>query len=411
MLEANLEARVGVTRARKGVFAMSRLMTRTLGQALFVGVAMVSVVGLVMPASAGAASIPTRISADWAQYRFGSAHTGFTPYENVLSPATVGGLVQLWQSRSHEASFSSPAVVGGVVYVGSQAFDATTGALLWDAPVPGDVAAAPAVQNGIDYVRGYQGLYALDAATGARLWHKTVDYGAASPTIEFGWVYIAGSNSVSALNASTGHVRWTTATGGTSYSAPSLSKGTLFVGSADNLLYALDARTGAIEWTYATPGQVFATPAVTRGVVYAGTASGRVIALDARTGALVWSQPLGDRVYAAVAVARGGTVFASSQDKSVYALRATSGKIRWSFATAGMVDGPPTVANGVVYVGSDDGTFYALDSATGASLWSVSIPNARYRSSPAVVDGRLYVGTYYDERVHAFGLPEEVSAR
>ena len=46
------------------------------------------------------------------------------------------------------------------------------------------------------------------------------------------------------------------------------------------------------------------------------------------------------------------------------------------------------MANGVVYVGSDDENVYALNASTGAKLWSYPAGG----SSPAVVNGTLYIG-------------------
>ena len=67
-------------------------------------------------------------------------------------------------------------------------------------------------------------------------------------------------------------------------------------------------------------------------------------------------------------------------------------------------------ANGVVYVSSTR-RLWAFDAATGALLWHGEIggPGSRY-SSPAVVDGRVYVGSL-DGGVYAFALPAKLRAR
>ena len=75
---------------------------------------------------------------------------------------------------------SSPAVVGGVVYVGSidsyvYALSASTGNLLWIYLTTGIVESSPAVADGVVYVGstlafGSVGaVYALDASTGDKL--------------------------------------------------------------------------------------------------------------------------------------------------------------------------------------------------------------------------------------------------
>jgi hypothetical protein len=43
------------------------------------------------------AQAPFNVSADWAQFHFDAQHTGFNPYENVLSPGTVGNLTSRWK--------------------------------------------------------------------------------------------------------------------------------------------------------------------------------------------------------------------------------------------------------------------------------------------------------------------------
>ena len=71
---------------------------------------------------------------------------------------------------------------------------------------------------------------------------------------------------------------------------------------------------------------------------------------------------------------------------------------RWVFETGQRVFSSPAVVDGVVYASSDDGILYALDTETGEPVWCRSLNYSRDTdndgadSSPAVVDGRLYVG-------------------
>jgi hypothetical protein len=59
----------------------------------------------------------------------------------------------------------------------------------------------------------------------------------------------------------------------------------------------------------------------------------------------------------------------------------------------------------VVYIGGNQYVF-ALDAATGKNLWTFATGNT-VQSSPAVVDGRVYVGST-DENVYGFGLADEI---
>ena len=67
-------------------------------------------------------------------------------------------------------------------------------------------------------------------------------------------------------------------------------------------------------------------------------------------------------------------MYVGSWDGKVYALRAATGAMLWSFATGKRyaVWSSPAVVGGVVYVGSDDGKVYALQASNGAKIWSYS---------------------------------------
>ena len=73
----------------------------------------------------------------------------------------------------------------------------------------------------------------------------------------------------------------------------------------------------------------------------------------------------------------------------------------WSYTTSGGVQSSPAVSDGRVYVGSEDSKVYCLNASTGSLIWSYTTGNLVW-SSPAVSDGRVYVGSY-DSKVYAFG--------
>ena len=72
---------------------------------------------------------------------------------------------------------------------------------------------------------------------------------------------------------------------------------------------------------------------------------------------------------------------------------------KWTFSTGDRVYSSPTVVNGVVYVGSYDFNVYAIDASTGQKKWAFPTGNWVY-SSPTVVNGVVYVGSY-DFNVYA----------
>ncbi|MCX8035530.1 MAG: PQQ-binding-like beta-propeller repeat protein [Candidatus Sumerlaeia bacterium] len=85
-------------------------------------------------------------------------------------------------------------------------------------------------------------------------------------------------------------------------------------------------------------------------------------------------------------IAAGGLVFLAGDDGRVRALSADTGKVQWTFYTAGPVRVPPTIWNHRAYFGSGDGFVYCVEAATGRLLW-------RFRAAPVerriMVYGRL----------------------
>jgi len=61
----------------------------------------------------------------------------------------------------------------------------------------------------------------------------------------------------------------------------------------------------------------------------------------------------------------------------------------------------PAVVAGRVFVGSNDGRFYVLDVATGAKLWEFNA-GAPLSASPALAEGRIVIGSQ-DGKLYCFG--------
>jgi outer membrane protein assembly factor BamB len=83
-------------------------------------------------------------------------------------------------------------------------------------------------------------------------------------------------------------------------------------------------------------------------------------------------------------------------------------RLKWSYDTGWPVFSSPAVVNGVVYVGAlYDDTVYAVKAGTGALLWSYTT-NSPVDSSPAVANGVLHVGS--DDK-HVYALNEKTGAK
>ncbi len=213
-----------------------------------------------------------------------------------------------------------------------------------------------------------------------------------------------------------GGLQWRVQTGGMVQSSPTLHEGVLYVGSGDGNLYALDPVTGEERWKFTAGRAITSTPAVAEGLVFVGSRDNTFYALDAgdgtarwklATGAdlpLAWGFETGD-LYTSSPVFSDGLVVFGSGDGRVYAVDARSGKVRWRFQTEGRVRSSPAIAAGRIYVGSMDGRLYSLELQTGRRIWQFDTEGHALRSgdfgfdrrtiqsSPAVADGRVFVGS------------------
>ena len=83
----------------------------------------------------------------------------------------------------------------------------------------------------------------------------------------------------------------------------------------------------------------------------------------------------------------------------VYALNVSTGTPLWCYRTTGAISSSPAVVDGILYVGYVGG-FCALNASNGRFLWNFATPYLGTYSSPAVFDGMVYTGAM-DTNVYA----------
>lgn len=261
---------------------------------------------------------------------------------------------------------------------------------------PNAVHTRPLVANGRVYFGSHDHyVYALDSATGSVVWRyfRAAEAGASeprtcgddelvteiesSPTEAHGTIYIGSQypdNALYALDATTrdphGALQWRYQTGGAVRSSPIVADGLVYFGSDDWNVYALDAITGLEVWRFRTRGAVRSSPRVDNGIVYIGSDDGYVYALDATTGMLKWRRLVGGSARAA---GDGGSICQGAPQPSA-------------------IESSPAVGDGRVYVGSLDYNVYALDTVNGDVIWHYATGGDIW-SSPAEGFGTVYIGS------------------
>ncbi|MFF4410646.1 PQQ-binding-like beta-propeller repeat protein [Streptomyces sp. NPDC001404] len=195
--------------------------------------------------------------------------------------------------------------------------------------------------------------------------------------------------------------KWSQTVGETVTSAVAVGD-SVFVGSKDHGLYSFNADTGAIKWREQTKGAVQALPSVGAGLIVFASDDGSVYALDAATGKERWSHAGGYGASSPLVVETaqpGDTlIYVGGSGGNIDALD-IGGNVKWSAATGGAIESSPAVKADVVYVGSSDGRLHAFNARTGAARWSF-LTGGPVTATPAVDHGKVYVGSN-DSKLYA----------
>ncbi len=140
------------------------------------------------------------------------------------------------------------------------------------------------------FVSTAAGLYAFDANTGADLWqYATALPLGHSPTYDSGYLYVGGlDRKFHKVEASTGQAVWTFLAEGGFSTSPVVVSGVVYAGNRDGAFYAVNASTGAQVWKYQTGNQILQSPAFVNNTLYFASNDGYVYALNAINGALIW---------------------------------------------------------------------------------------------------------------------------
>jgi len=87
-----------------------------------------------------------------------------------------------------------------------------------------------------------------------------------------------------------------------------------------------------------------------------------------------------------------GTVIFGGMDRTVYALDAKTGDVRWKLTAKGRIEGGVVIVGNKVYVPSMDSSLYILDFQSGEKIESIGL-TGKLSASPAVVSNRLIIAT------------------
>ncbi|MEM0466364.1 MAG: PQQ-binding-like beta-propeller repeat protein [Candidatus Thermoplasmatota archaeon] len=349
----------------------------------------------------------------WPMYHHDLANLG------VSGSATAPTNLTQWAVPINtSADFdSSPAVYNGKVYFGSNdgnlyCVNSADGSMVWSSRTDGFITSSPAVADGKVYVGSYDAkVYCFDALTGTKIWEYTtgasIQY--SSPAVFNNRVYIGSfDNKIYCLNATgngdgTTTKIWDYTTGGQIYSSPAVVDNKVYIGSNDGKVYCLDAVTGVKIWHYTTGGAVRSSPTIANAKVYFFSNDNYAYCVDAigsgGSTALIWKYLVSDSRCRHAPAFYNGDMFFSTKG-NLYCLDGNGNgdgttTEHWvqPISVMGLLHySAPAIAAGKIYAAAPDGTISCFDAVTGEFFWKITLATKIY-SSPAIVDGFLYVTT------------------
>jgi outer membrane protein assembly factor BamB/chitodextrinase len=336
-----------------------------------------------------AVTVEVTPSEDWPMFCKDTSHRGSSQGE----APQAGTLV--WKTAVGGKVYSSPAVYNGMVFVTSRevdsprvygalnALDAVTGEVRWTyRDTTAYMDSSPVCADGMVFVGDDGGsLMAFDADPSDGIDEGIQDIGGTERDLI--WFY-----------------RNTSVQG-----SPVVAAGKVIVPFKTSAsVYALDEFTGSLLWRFSLPdpnnSSIYSSPAVDGGLVMFGSNNRRLYALDIETGAEAWNFSTKGKVQGSPCV-HGGTVYFGSEDWKLYALNLQNGTKRWERNTYGEITSTPAYANGKLFFGTLNGTFFALDAETGDPIWTYDINDNIEIHSSAAVGGGLVVFGAYDGNVYA----------
>jgi outer membrane protein assembly factor BamB len=212
-------------------------------------------------------------------------------------------------------------------------------------------------------------------------------------------VYVYDDSGVYAVDAATGELEWEQTVAGYAGAGPTVAGGRVYLGTDEGRVAAFDAADGTEQWTVERR-EPFDSPAVVDGTVY--VVGDRVYALDAESGDVVWAQAVAGDPEGAIPAVGDGSLYTRGGEGRIVALETSDGSERWEFTREGRTFRTPAVVDGRVYVGEAgqeqaEVSLRVLDAGTGELDWAFA--TREFASAPAVGDGSAYIATGTDEVV------------
>ena len=168
---------------------------------------------------------------------------------------------------------------------------------------------------------------------------------------------------------------WSFDAGGQINGSMALTGKVLFVDTLVGDLLAVDVEKQNVLWRVHLPHSLMTTPLIYKGLVIVGSGTPQIPANLAQQ----WG--------------RRKVVMGVADGDGIYAYDASSGRLRWSFRTAGEDMPSPAIYRGTLIFANGDFHAYGLDATTGRLIWKSNLSGLATMSSAAIGGKRAFFST------------------
>ena len=304
----------------------------------------------------------------------------------------------IWEHPTVAPLDSSPAVAGGMVFIGLRnkrviALDADSGAMKWEfVTEENPTTGSPLIKDGVVYIGSGDGrIYALDAQTGKERWsHETLDWVDNTPALSDDRLAVSSFDGrVTIYDTDTGKRRFSfRGFNRLVMASPVIMEDMVYVAYRNGLvtginlheeevlfysrwyrlrlqlwLWGMADHPGlpkGVDWVYRTGSVIESTPAVDAEVLYVPAEGGRLHAIDRVSGKKVWLYDSGAERLSTPTLVEN-TILLSDNKGNLRAIDKNTGQELWSEPIAESITSTPVLAGGTLYLASKDGNLYAVE--------------------------------------------------
>lgn len=297
-----------------------------------------------------------------------------------------------WTFHTSSEFFSSPVVMGDLVYIGGldsilHAIDLQTGKEVWQFKSGGAIRSTVFADDEYVYLNGGDGnIYCLVRYDGALQWifqtggkerYDFADYFDSAPVVVDNLLYVGSSDfNLYALDATNGSEIWHYPTDGMVHTTPAIANGGIYFGSFDGYVYALDAQNGTLRWKFKTvghryfpKGEVQGSPVITDQLIVIGARDYNVYAIDRENGYCHWNKSFQNGWGLSNTVFKDTLLIAGADERKIICVNEKSGSEFWNKPMEFLIFGNLVFSQKMFYVGTTNGKLHGFDRISGERVW------------------------------------------